>query len=61
MSMWIAKYRWIFLVTTIFLLGLAYYKTYRGRKPAGTWSKRILHGTTVLSLGMIIYTLVFNT
>jgi len=60
MSMWFAKYRWVFLVATIFFLGFAYYKTYRNRKHTGPWSMRILHGTTVLSLGMIVYTLVIN-
>jgi hypothetical protein len=59
--MWFAKYRWVFLAATIVLLGFAYYKTYKGQKPGGPWSKCILHGTTILSLGMITYTLVFNT
>ena len=60
MSMWFAKYRSIFLVATIVLLGFAYYKTYLGRKPGGAWSKRILHATTVLSLGLVAYTLIIN-
>jgi hypothetical protein len=57
MSIWFARYRWVFLAATIGLLGLAYYKTYRRRKPAGPWSRGILHATTVLSLGMLAYTL----
>ena len=59
--MWFAKYRWVFLVATIVLLGFAYYKTYMGRKAGGPWSKRILHATTVLSLGMVVYTLIVNS
>ncbi len=61
MSMWFAKYRWVFLAATIVLLGFAYYKNYMGRKPGGPWSKRVLHATTVLSLGMVVYTLIFNS
>jgi len=61
MSMWFIKYRWVFLAATILLLGFAYYKTYMGRKPGGLLSKRILHATTVLSLGMVLYTLIVNS
>ncbi len=58
MSMWFNRYRWIFLLATIVLLGFAYYQTYKKKKNCTTWSRRILHGTTVLSLGLIIYTLI---
>lgn len=60
MSIWLAKYRWLFLVITIALLGFAYYKTYSNRKTAGPWSLLILHGTAILSVGMIGYTLLMN-
>jgi len=56
MSVWFARYHWIFLAATIVLLGFAYYKTYNN-KNCGPWSLRILHGTTLLSLGLIVYTL----
>jgi len=59
--MWFAKYRWVFLVATVVLLGFAYYKTYKGLKSIGPWNRRILHGTAVLSLGMVAYTLIFNS
>jgi len=58
MSMWFAKYRWLFLVATIVLLSFAYYKAYTSKKSRSPWSMRILHGTTVLSLGTVIYTVV---
>jgi hypothetical protein len=63
MSMWFAKYRWIFLVATIVLLGFAYFMTYKGRNKnkGGPWNKRILHATTLLSLGMVVYTLIVNS
>ncbi len=54
--MWFNRYRWIFLVATIVLLGFAYYQAYKNKTP-GAWSRRILHGTTALSLGLIAYTL----
>lgn len=55
MSIWFARYRWIFLVLTVLLLSFAYYKTYKNKKNCSPWSLRILHGTTVLSLGLILY------
>lgn len=58
MSMWLNRYRWIFLIATIVLLGFAYYQTYIKKKNCNTWSRRILHGTTALSLGLIVYTLI---
>ena len=58
MSMWFAEYRWVFLVATVVLLGFAYYMTYKNRKKHGPWGIRMLHGTTVLSMGMIAYTLI---
>ena len=63
MSLWFARYRWVFLVATLVLLGLAYFITYKDKrsKTGGPWNKRILHSTTVLSLGMIVYTLIFNS
>jgi hypothetical protein len=57
MSMWFARYRWVFLAASLILLGFAYYTTYTNRKKRGPWGMRILHGTTVLSVGMIVYTL----
>ncbi|HFQ81955.1 MAG TPA: hypothetical protein ENK33_11380 [Desulfobacterales bacterium] len=60
MSMWFARYRWLFLVATIILLGFAYYSTYKNKKNNGPWSFRILHGTTALSLGLVIYTLLIR-
>lgn len=59
MSVWFARYRWIFFVATIVLLGFAYYKTYINKK-CGPWSLRVLHGTTVLSVGLIVYTLLHS-
>jgi hypothetical protein len=58
MSMWFARSRWVFLLATFILLGVAYYNTYGRRKPAGPWSRLVLHTTTVLSLGVVAYALV---
>jgi hypothetical protein len=58
MAMWFARYRWVFLAATAILLGFAYYRTYKGRRSAGPWNRRILHATAVLSLGMVAYALV---
>lgn len=57
MSMWFARYRWVFMALTFVFLAFAYYKTYHNKKSCGFWSCWMLHGTTVLSLGMVIYTL----
>jgi hypothetical protein len=53
LAMWVARYRWVFLLATFVLLGFAYYNTFGRRKPAGPWSRLILHTTAVLSLGMV--------
>lgn len=58
MSLWFAEYRWLFLTATVGLLGFAFYRAYRQRQRTGPWSLRILYGTTALSLGLIIYSLV---
>jgi hypothetical protein len=54
--MWLAEYRWVFLLATGVFLGFAYYMTYKNRKKHGPWGIRILHTTTVMSVGMIAYT-----
>lgn len=48
------------MVATFVFLGLAFYKTYEEREKAGPWSIRLLYGTTALSLGLIIFTLIFR-
>jgi len=48
------------MVLTFILLGFAYYKTYYHKKNCGFWGRWILHGTALLSLGMIIYTLLYS-
>ncbi|MBU0480526.1 MAG: hypothetical protein KKG47_05440 [Proteobacteria bacterium] len=55
--MWFARYRWLFLVATVVLLGFAYYRAYKAREHASPWSMPLLHGVTVFSLGMIAYSL----
>ena len=59
-SMWLIEYKWIFLLLTIALLGAAFHRTYENREKTGTWGKRMLYGTTVLSVGLIIYTFLFK-
>lgn len=57
MSMWLAEYRWLFLVITLVLLGLAYYMTYINRRQTGPWSLWILHATSIVSMSVIGYSL----
>jgi len=59
MSMWFARYRWIFLAATVVLLGFAYYKTYTNNR-CGPWSLGVLHGTTALSVGLIVYSMLHS-
>ena len=49
----------MFSVATFALLGFAYYKTYRN-KNSGAWSKWTLHLATALSLGLIVYKLLYR-
>jgi type II secretory pathway component PulF len=59
-AVWVQEYRWLFLATTIVLLAFAFYKTYRDRNKTGPWSHKILYATTVLSLGLVVYTLLYR-
>ena len=59
LSVWLVGYSWVFSVATFALLGFAYYKTYRN-KNSGAWSKWTLHLATALSLGLIVYKLLYR-
>jgi hypothetical protein len=60
-AVWIAEYRWIFLAATVLFLSLTFYRTYKsGRKPKNRWGLVMLYGTTALSAGLIIFTLVYR-
>jgi hypothetical protein len=57
LSIWLARYRWVFLLLTFVLLGFAYYRAYRDRRdgkggPPVLWP---LHAVAALSVGMIAY------
>jgi len=60
--MWLTRYRWIFLPATLILLGFAYYQTYKkkdgNKNKCSIWSRLFLHSTTILSLGLVFYTLI---
>ena len=58
--MWMAKYKWSFVILTFIFLGAAFYQTFKDGKKDGKWSLRILYGTTALSLGLVIYTILFR-
>ena len=60
LSMWFARYRWLFIVGTVILLSFAYYRAYKSREHNGPWNTPFLYGVTVLCVGMIVYTLVTN-
>lgn len=55
-----ARNRWVFIVATFVFLGLAYYSAFRNRKKNGPWGFRILSATTLLSVGMVIYSAFFE-
>jgi len=57
-GIWLFRYRWFFLGATIVLLGFAHWRNWRNRERNGSWSKWILNGTTVLSIGLIVYSVV---
>jgi len=59
-SIWLTKYKWVFMIITFVLLGFAFYRTYKDRTKTGPWGMGMLYGTTVLSIGLIVYTLVFK-
>jgi len=48
------------MIITFVLLSFAFYRTYRDRTKTGPWGMGMLYGTTVLSIGLIVYTLVFK-
>jgi hypothetical protein len=48
------------MVLTFALLGVAFFKTYKGRKKTGPWSIGVLYGTTILSVGLVAYALIFK-
>ena len=47
------------LITFVFL-GLAFYKTYVGKKKASKLHISMLYGTTALCIGMIVFTLFYR-
>lgn len=59
-AVWIEQYRWLFLAATIVLVVFAFYRAYRDRKKTGPWSLRFLYGTAALSLGLVLYTLLYK-
>ncbi len=58
LSVWIEKYRWVFMGLTFLFLGIAALKI---RRTQSLWNKLMFYGTTALSLGLIVYSLVFRT
>jgi hypothetical protein len=46
------------MAITFIFLGFAFYKTYKNREKSGPWSIRMLYGTTALSVGLVVFTLV---
>ncbi len=59
-AVWVQEYRWLFLASTITLLTFAFYRAYRDRKKTGPWGLRLLYGTAILSLGLVLYTLIYR-
>jgi FtsH-binding integral membrane protein len=59
-ALWAQRYRWVFLVLTFALLGVAFWQAYKNREKTGPWGLRMLYGTTVLCTGLVIYSLLFK-
>ena len=58
-AVWAQRYRWIFLVLTFVLLGIAFAQAFKDRTKTGPWGLTMLFGTTVLCTGLVIYSLLF--
>lgn len=59
-AVWIEQYHGLFLAAAIVLLLFAFYRAYRDRGKTGPWSLRFLYGTAALSLGLVLYTLLYR-
>lgn len=57
---WIARYRPVFVVITMTLLGMAFYKTYIGRGNASPLAKAILWVTAIISISLTVYSILNN-
>lgn len=56
---WITKYRPFFVITTMTLLGISFYRTYSGKGSASPWARAILWVTATASVGLSVYALFF--
>ena len=54
---WINRYRPFFVALTMTLLGISFYRVYTGKGNISPWSKRILWGTALISLGLTAYSI----
>ena len=48
------------MVITFIFLGLSWYKTFKAKQRVGKWSVRMLYGTTILSIGLVIFTMLYR-
>jgi len=54
---WINRYRPIFVVITMSLLGLSFYRVYSGKGNISPLSKRVLWITALISLALTAYSI----
>ncbi len=57
-SMWLAEYKNYFLAAAFLFLGFSHWRNWKSQGDGGRWNRWILHGTTVLTVGLILYSLV---
>jgi len=60
MSVWLAKYRWLFFAATFILLAVAFYFTFKDHDKTKPRNLRFLFGTTALSVSLIAYSFITN-
>ncbi len=48
------------MIVTLVFLGLAFRRTYRDRQKVGKWGLGMLYGTTALSVGLILFTIIYR-
>jgi hypothetical protein len=45
---------------TFIFIGFAWYRTFKGSRKPGKWNLRMLYGTTVLSVVLVIFTIIYR-
>jgi len=57
MAVWLKKYQWVLIIATFAFLAVGFYQT---KDSTGRWNRWTLYGTTIISLGLLFYALLFR-